>query len=83
MKAQVNEEVANGVAACMVALQEVSLRHPVSISEAIDWGRMVNGTRTKEAALNAIGLLAKDRRDIITIKDIVAREGGTIWNQAE
>lgn len=83
MKAQVNEEVANGVAACMVALQEVSLKHPISISEAIDWGRMVNGTRTKEAALNAIGLLAKDRRDIITIKDIVAREGGTIWNQAE
>ena len=42
--AKVNDKVAAGIASCIVSLQEESLKHPVSISEAVDWANSVSYT---------------------------------------
>ena len=83
MRATVDDRIAYGIACCMVTLQEEKLKHPVSISEAIDWAKMIAKDPSKEAILNAIGLIAKDRRDIETIKDVVLRKGQDIWDRQE
>lgn len=73
-KANIDEKVAFGIAACVVKLQEADLKHPVSISEAIDLARIVKQTEEediKTIVKNSVGLLAKDRRDINTIKSVL------------
>lgn len=71
--ARVNDKVAAGIAACMIDLQEKDLKHPVSIAEAVDWANFLKNEATKEKAINSIGLLAKDRRDLAVIKDTVSK----------
>lgn len=69
--AQVDQTVAAGIAACIVELQEKDLKHPISISEAVDWAMFLHDDATKEKALNSIGLLAKDRRDMNVIRNTI------------
>lgn len=71
--AKVNDKVAAGIAACMIDLQEKDLKHPLSIAEAVDWANFLKDDTTKEKAINSIGLLAKDRKDLSVIKDTVAK----------
>lgn len=77
-KAGVNEHVAGGIATCIVKLQERDLKHPISISEAVDWANYLGKDITKERVLSSIGLLAKDRRDISTVKSILAQYSSDI-----
>ena len=44
---------------------------------------MIAKDPSKETILNAIGLIAKDRRDIKTIIDVVLRKGNEIWDGPE
>lgn len=78
-KAGVDDKVAGGIAACIVELQEKSLKHPVSISEAVDWAGFLKDGADKEKVMNSIGLLAKDRRDMDVIRGVVEKRGGEIW----
>lgn len=78
-KAGADDALANGVAACLVELQERKLKHPISISEAIDWTKFLKQGRSRERALGAIGLIAKDRRDMQTVADAVLRNGDAVW----
>lgn len=70
--AKVNEHVAEGIAKCIVKLQEQELRHPVSIAEAVDMANFIGNDATQEKIINSVGLLAKDRRDIGIIRNIVS-----------
>lgn len=78
--AKIDPHVAAGIAACMVDLQEKDLKHPVSIAEAVDWARFLKEESTTEAALNSVGLLAKDRRDLAIIRDTVGRYAEDIFD---
>ena len=75
MKANVDDNVANGIA----ALQEKALKHPISISEAIDWAKFLKEGRSRERALGSLGLLVKDNRDMTVVKNVVSQKGGKIW----
>ncbi|MDO4280143.1 MAG: MoxR family ATPase [Peptococcaceae bacterium] len=66
-----SDQVAEGVAACVVALQEKDLKHPVSVAEAIDWTHFLRDHATQDMVAQSIGLLAKDRRDMETIRTVV------------
>ena len=77
-KAGVNEHVAGGIATCIVKLQERDLKHPISISEAVDWANYLKEDVTKERVLSSIGLLAKDRRDLSTVKSVLAQYSSDI-----
>ena len=76
--AKVNDKVAAGIAACIVSLQEENLKHPVSISEAVDWANFLKNDADKEMVMNSIGLLAKDRRDMGIIRKTVEAYSGNI-----
>ena len=47
VKAEADDDLANGVAACLVELQERRLKHPISISEAIDWTKFLKQGRSR------------------------------------
>ena len=81
VKAEADDDLANGVAACLVELQERRLKHPISISEAIDWTKFLKQGRSRERALGAIGLIAKDRRDMQTVAEAVLRNGDAVWKE--
>lgn len=70
--AAVNEKVAAGIARCIVELQERDLKHPVSISEAVDMANFIGNNATKEHVMHSIGLLAKDQKDIKVIEETIA-----------
>ena len=76
--AKVNDKVAAGIASCIVSLQEESLKHPVSISEAVDWANFLRNDANKVKVMNSIGLLAKDRRDMGIIRKTVESYAGVI-----
>lgn len=76
--AKVNDKVAAGIAACIVSLQEENLKHPVSISEAVDWANFLKNDADKKMVMNSIGLLAKDRRDMGIIRKTVEAYSGNI-----
>ena len=59
-----DERVASGIASCMVAFQEMDLKHPVSVSEIVDWASYIEKDGSREGVQNSLGLLVKDRRDM-------------------
>ena len=79
MKAGASDSVADGIAACLVELQESQLKHPISVAEAVDWARFLKEDNSRERALGALGLIVKDRRDMETVNRIVLSKGGEIW----
>ena len=70
--------MAAGIASCIVSLQEENLKHPVSISEAVDWANFLKEDANKEKIMHSIGLLAKDRRDMGIIRKTVDTYAGEI-----
>ncbi len=76
--AKVNDKVAAGIASCIVSLQEEHLKHPVSISEAVDWANFLKNDANKDMVMKSIGLLAKDRRDMGIIRKAVETYAGDI-----
>lgn len=80
MRVGADDSLANGIAACLVPLQESRLRHPASISEAVDWAKFLKEDRSRERALGSLGIMIKDRRDFVTAREVVSRNGSEIWS---
>ena len=77
-----DEHVARGVARCMEALASAGCRRAPSVSEAIDYASFLgSGHATREEALAALSLLAKDRRDAEAIRCVVTQNGEEIWSR--
>ena len=81
MKTGADDSLANGIAACLVPLQEKKLRHPISVSEAVDWARFLKEGRSRERALGALGLIVKDYRDLPLVRATVDENGSEIWEK--
>ena len=70
-RTSVDERVASGIASCMVAFQEMDLKHPVSVSEIVDWASYIEKDGSREGVQNSLGLLVKDRRDMEAVSATV------------
>lgn len=84
-KTACDDNVANGLAACMAAFAKYDLHQQPSISEAIDMSNLISNSRIngikvdREFVMNAIGMLAKSSKDIKTITKIVDANGQSLW----
>lgn len=80
VRANVDDKLAQGIAACLFEAQRASLHQTPSISEGIEWARFLSNQKiTKVLVLNTLGMLIKNQKDKDTIRKIVDRCGELIW----
>lgn len=80
-QAQASEDIAKGVATCLVSLRETGLRRPPSVSEAIDLARFLNDNvpLTKEKVMGALGIISKSHKDKRAVMRVVSERGEVLW----
>ena len=83
MKAGADDATALGVAKCLAVMRGEKLRYTPSVSEAVEYARFLskNSEVTKELAVNALGILIKDPRDIKAVTQIVSENGELLWKK--
>ena len=80
VRANVDEKLAQGIAACLFEAQRTALHQTPSISEGIEWAKFLNNQKiTKVLVLNTLGMLVKNQKDKDTIRKIVEKCGEMIW----
>ena len=80
-RAKVSESVADGIALCLIKAAGLKLEHIPAISEGIAWAEFLNKNPnlSKEIVINSVGMLAKNKKDVELIKEIVENYGENIW----
>lgn len=69
---EINQDLANGIAKCLITAQNSNMKQSPSVAEGIEWAKFLSqGDITKERVMNSLGVLAKNADDLQVIKRIV------------
>lgn len=76
-RAGANQDLAEKIALCLGEEAMLTLKHPPSIAEGIEWAAYLKQypQLTQEIVMGSLGFLAKSEKDISTVKGVVKKVG--------
>lgn len=76
MKAGISDKLANGVAQCMVKLNSLDLKQPISVAEGINWAKCLKEMTENEDSdvTQMICMIAKNKDDA----ELISKCHGTL-----